>query len=73
MMRPESPAGGDRQGEQNAPLPYMLQCVVRIIGDRRNKRTVKLERVALGTAFYMPVPSESVSDRYYGTWSRPTM
>jgi hypothetical protein len=44
--------------------PYMIHTVVRIIGDRRDKTTGKFKRRALGTGFYVRVPSE-VGDGHY--------
>lgn len=45
--------------------PYMMQSVVRIIGDKRNKKTQLYERAPLGTGFYIQVPSEG-KDGWYG-------
>jgi hypothetical protein len=45
--------------------PYMLNCVVRVIGDKPNPQTTFMERKPLGTAFCMLVPSESVEGRWF--------
>lgn len=45
--------------------PYMLQCVVRVIGDKTDPRTGKRKRQPLGTAFLIQVPSDSLEDTWY--------
>jgi hypothetical protein len=53
-------------GRDDMPLgPYMLHCVVRIIGDKRNPHNGKLERKPLGTGFCIQVPSESAEGGWY--------
>jgi hypothetical protein len=46
--------------------PYMLYTVVRVVGDKLNKRTNLYERKPIGTAFYVQVPSKSIEDGWYG-------
>jgi len=50
----------------DVPLyPYMLHCVVRVIGDKRNPKTGRMERKPLGTAFCVQVASESIEGASY--------
>ncbi len=45
---------------------YMMNTAVRIIGDRPSVATGRMERKALGTGFFVRVPSEAHGDRFYG-------
>jgi hypothetical protein len=56
----ELPAWWRAFNGREMPLgPYMIHTVVRIIGDWRNPKTGRFERRALGTGFYVRVPSEA--------------
>jgi Trypsin-like peptidase domain len=56
----------DFNGPEMPLGPYMIHSVVRIVGDKQNKKTGAWERKPLGTGFHVRVPSDSVPDRWYG-------
>jgi hypothetical protein len=67
MGRRELPAWWREFNGREMPLgPYMMHSVVRIIGDKRNRKTGALERKALGTGFYVRIPSETHAEAWYG-------
>lgn len=54
------------KGRKDMPLgPYMLHCVVRLFGERRDPQTGKTAGGPLGTGFCIQVPSESVEGGWY--------
>ncbi len=64
--RRELPAWWRAYKGHGMPLgPYMIHSVVRIVGDWRNPKTDRFERRALGTGFYVRVPSETRPDCWY--------
>jgi hypothetical protein len=54
------------QGREMPLSPQMLYSVVRIIGDKRDRKTGRIKREPLGTGFHIHVPREKHDDAWYG-------